>query len=47
MGTGLFTRGKIAIAKMDEQTCLPIGRVGEADRAISSHVGMADYRTCM
>jgi len=45
MGTGLFAGDEIPIAKMEEQTCLSIGGISETGRAISSHVGVTDYRT--
>ncbi len=47
VGTGLFARYEIAVGQTYQYTALSIGGVGEADRAIIRHVGMADYRAGM
>jgi hypothetical protein len=47
VGTGPFTGHKITIAKVDQETALTIGWIGEADRAILWHIGVPDHRTSM
>ncbi len=47
VSTGPFTRHKITIAKVDQETALTIGGIGEADRAVRWHIGVPDHRTRM
>jgi hypothetical protein len=47
VGTGPFTGHKITITKVDQETALTIGGIGEADRTILWHIGVPDHRTSM
>ena len=43
VGAGTLAGDKVAVGEADEQAALTIGGIGEVDRAIVGHVGMADY----
>lgn len=42
VGAGALAGDEIAVRKANEQAALTIGGIGEGERAIAGHVGMAD-----
>lgn len=42
MGAGALAGDEVAVSEADQQAALPIGRVGEGDKAIVRHVTMPD-----
>ena len=47
VGTGPFTRYKIAIGQVEQETPLTIGGIGEAHRAVGGLAGRANHRPRM
>lgn len=42
VGAGALAGDEVAVSQADEQAALTISRIGEFDRAIVGHIGMAD-----